>query len=86
MAEISAPVTAMRKPLLCAVALIAALSTEPLHAQQDGPNYPVLTVVFLVGAIGSIYDERKIGRTDHDRAAQGTGRSAAGFFVQRAAT
>jgi hypothetical protein len=38
------------KPLL---ALIAALSTEPLRAQQEGPNYPVLTLVFAVGAVGS---------------------------------
>jgi hypothetical protein len=43
----------MYKPLLCVAALIAALSTEPLHAQQDGPNYPVLTIVFAVGAVGS---------------------------------
>jgi hypothetical protein len=43
----------MYKPLLCAAALIAALSTEPLPAQQEGPNYPVLTLVFAAGAIGS---------------------------------
>ena len=43
----------MHKPLLCALALIAALSAEPLQAQQEGPNYPVLTLVFAVGAVGS---------------------------------
>ena len=51
MAAFGSPVTTMNK-LLCGVLLLAAVTSEPLHAQETGPNYPVLTVVFAAGAVG----------------------------------
>jgi hypothetical protein len=51
MAAIAAPVTAMTK-LLCVAVLLATATSEPLRAQQPGPNYPVLTLVFAAGAVG----------------------------------
>jgi hypothetical protein len=41
------------KKLLCAAALLATVGCEQLHAQESGPNYPVLTLVFGIGAVGS---------------------------------
>ncbi len=50
--SIAAGKSAMNQ-LFCALCLLAAVTSEPLHAQETGPNYPVLTLVFGVAAAGS---------------------------------